>query len=141
VHYYLFTSLNRNGEKTISCTADVTYQWKMGRLVLLISQNLHDGKGVLSMSGVLYEKDKGKSYLSKTLSFSYIQNGFFYYLRSELIINSPQMTMSLYDQKEWLPDFFIENNKSLVLKIRPYGKDAWIFYSENTPLFICERSH
>ena len=93
------------------------------------------------MSGILYENDKVKSYLSKTVSFSYIQNRFFYYFRSELIMNSPQMTMSLTDQNTWLPDFFTENNKQLVLKIRPYGKDAWIFYPENTPLFICERSH
>lgn len=138
---YLFTPFIRNGENTISCNADVSYLWKQDRLDLLITQNLHDGKGVLSMSGILYENDKVKSYLSKTVSFSYVQNRFFYYFRSELIMNSPQMTMSLTDQKTWLPDFFTENNKSLVLKIRPYGKNAWVFYPENTPLFICEISH
>lgn len=138
---YLFTPFSRNGENTISCKADVSYLWKQDRLDLLITQNLHDGKGVLSMSGILYENEKVKSYLSKTVSFSYVQNRFFYYFRSELIMNSPQMTMSLTDQKTWLPDFFTENNKPLVLKIRPYGKNAWIFYPENTPLFICERSH
>lgn len=108
---------------------------------LLITQTLRDGKGVLSMSGILYDKNETKSYLSKTISFSYLQNQFFYYFRSELIMNSPQMTMSLSDQKKWLPDFFTDNNMPLVLKIRPYGKDAWIFYGENTPLFICERSN
>lgn len=138
---FLFTPFSRSGENTISCKADVSYQWKQDRLDLLITQNLHDGKGVLSMSGILYENDKTKAYLSKTVSFSYIQNRFIYYFRSELIMNSPQMTMSLSDQKKWLPDFFTENNKPLVLKIRNYGKDAWIFYSENTPLFICERSY
>lgn len=138
---YLFTPFIRNAENTISCKADVSYLWKQDRLDLLITQNLHDGKGVLSMSGILYENDKVKSYLSKTVSFSYVQNRFFYYFRSELIMNSPQMTMSLTDQNTWLPDFFTENNKPLVLKIRPYGKNAWVFYPENTPLFICERSH
>lgn len=138
---YSFTPFSRNGEKTISCTADVSYQWKQDRLDLLITQTLRDGKGVLSMSGILYDKNKTKSYLSKTISFSYLQNHFFYYFRSELIMNSPQMTMSFFDQKKWLPDFFTDNNMPLVLKIRPYGKDAWIFYAESTPLFICERSN
>lgn len=138
---YLFTPFIRDGGDTISCKADVAYQWKQDRLDLLITQTLHGGKGFLSMSGILYEKDKKKSYLSKTVSFSYLQNRFFYYFRSELIINSPQMTTSLSDQKKWLPEFFTENNMPLVVKIRPYGKDAWIFYSENTPLFICERSN
>ncbi|CCG85774.1 hypothetical protein [Erwinia piriflorinigrans] len=138
---YLFTPFIRNGGDTISCKSDVAYHWKQDRLDLLTTQTLHGGKGVLSMSGILYEKDKTKAYLSKTVSFSYLQNSFFYYFRSELVIDSPQMTMSLSDQKKWLPEFFTENNMPLVLKIRPYGKDAWVFYSENTPLFICERSN
>jgi len=138
---YSFAPFSRNGENIISCTADVSYQWKQDRMDLLITQTLLDGKGVLSMSGILYDKNETKSYLSKTISFSYLQNQFFYYFRSELIMNSPQMTMSLSDQKKWLPDFFTDNNMPLVLKIRPYGKDAWIFYAENTPLFICERSN
>lgn len=138
---YSFAPFSRNGENTISCTADVSYQWKQDRMDLLITQTLLDGKGVLSMSGILYDKNETKSYLSKTISFSYLQNQFFYYFRSELIMNSPQMTMSLSDQKKWLPDFFTDNNMPLVLKIRPYGKDAWILYAENTPLFICERSN
>lgn len=102
---YSFAPFSRNGENTISCTADVSYQWKQDRMDLLITQTLLDGKGVLSMSGILYDKNETKSYLSKTISFSYLQNQFFYYFRSELIMNSPQMTMSLSDQKKWLPDF------------------------------------
>lgn len=93
------------------------------------------------MSGISYENNKVSAYLAKTVSFSYLQNSDYYNFRSELIINSPQMTMSVSDQKRWLPDFFTEPDKPLLLKSRRYGKDAWIFYSENTPLLVCVRSH
>jgi len=141
VGVFFFIALDTSGRNTISCKADVAYSWKQNRLNILITQNLHDQKGVISMSGIYYENSKVSAYLAKTVSFSYLQNRNFYYLRSELIINSPQMTMSLSEQKKWLPDFFTEPDKPLLLKIRPYGKDSWIFYSENTPLFICERGH
>ncbi|QAB32599.1 hypothetical protein [Pantoea ananatis] len=138
---YIFIPFGRPGGNTISCKADVSYHWKQNRLDLLITQNLHDGKGVLSVSGISYENNKVSAYLAKTVSFSYLQNSDYYNFRSELIINSPQMTMSVSDQKRWLPDFFTEPDKPLLLKSRRYGKDAWIFYSENTPLLVCVRSH
>lgn len=137
----IFSPIYRCGEATISCRADVSYHWEKNRLDLLITQYFQDGKGILSMSGVLYGNDVAKGYLSKTVSFSYQQKSIYYYLRSELIIDSPQMTMKYSDQKKWLPDFFIDVNKPLLLKIRPYGNNAWLFYSGNTPLFVCERSH
>ncbi|MGC0871205.1 hypothetical protein [Pantoea agglomerans] len=137
---YLLNPLHKNGKDTISCKSDVSYHWRKNQLDLLITQHLQDGKGILSISGILYDNDKAKAYLSKTVSFSYQQNGNFYYFRSELIMDSPQMTMSLSDQKRWLPDFFIDTNKPLLLKAMLYGNGAWIFYSENTPLFVCERS-
>lgn len=141
INIYIFMLFNRHGEKTISCKADVSYHWNNDRLDLLITQHLQDGKGILSMSGILYKKDKNKAYLSKTVSFSYKKNMNFYYLSSELIIDSPQMTMQFSDQKRWLPDFFIYTSNPLLLEIKSYGNDAWLFYSENTPLFVCERSH
>lgn len=129
-----------NREHRISCKADISYQWQDSTLNLFISQNIQNGKGILALSGTLHEKNKGDGYLSKTISFSYREQGYYYHLNSDLVINSPQMTMSVQDQRKWLPDFFIEKGKPLLLKIRPYGDKAWLFYSETTPLFVCERS-
>lgn len=138
---YLFHPLNRKERDFISCKADISYQWNRNRLDLLITQYIQDGKGIISMSGILYEDDKTKSYLNKTVSFSYHQNNNFYYFRSELIMDSPQTTMNSSDQQKWLPDFFIDINKPLLQEVRPYGKNAWIFYSGSTPLFVCEKIH
>lgn len=141
LNIYIFMPFNKHGGNMISCKADVSYHWNDERLDLLITQHLQDGKGIISMSGVLYKKDKTKAYLGKTVSFSYKKNRSFYYLRSELIMDSPQMTMKFSEQKRWLPDFFIYINNPLLLKIQPYGNDAWLFFPENTPIFVCERSH
>lgn len=141
LNIYIFMPFNKNEGNIISCKADVSYHWNDERLDLLITQHLQDGKGVISMSGVLYNKDKTKTYLGKTVSFSYKKNRNFYYLSSELIMDSPQMTMKFSDQKRWLPEFFIYTNNPLLLKIQSYGNNAWLFFSENTPLFVCEKSH
>ncbi|MFL1819132.1 hypothetical protein ACHY48_20115, partial [Pantoea agglomerans] len=58
--------------------------------------------------------------------------------QSEMIMNSPQMTMSVSEQKKWLPEFFINRDAVMLLKIKPYGKNAWLFYSATSPLFVCE---
>lgn len=139
VAIYMLSPFVRDEKKAITCKADVSYHSQQDKLDMLITQNLHDGKGVLSLSGIYYENDKKKSYLSKTVSFSYVQANTYYKYWSDLIMDSPQMTMSLSDQKKWLPDFFTEIDKPLLQKIRPYGKNAWVVYSENTPLFVCEK--
>ncbi|NRH23225.1 hypothetical protein A8L51_21050 [Pantoea stewartii] len=136
-----FVYLSRHEGKAISCRADVSYYWQKSRLDLLITQNLDDGKGFLSISGIGYNEDASKTYLNKTISFSYRQNKEFYYLKSEMIINSPQMTMSLSEQKKWLPDFFTNTDANLLLKIKPYGDNAWLFFTGNNPAFVCEKIH
>jgi len=136
-----FVYLSRHEGKAISCRADVSYYWQKSRLDLLITQNFDDGKGFLSISGIGYNEDASKTYLNKTISFSYRQNKEFYYLKSEMIINSPQMTMSLGDQKKWLPDFFTNTDATLLLKIKPYGENAWLFFAGNNPTFVCEKIH
>ncbi|MCS4492675.1 hypothetical protein NXS97_00405 [Pantoea sp. B623] len=136
--FYLFCPVKRQGGDVISCKASVSYFWNEERLDLLISQDLDGGKGFLSVSGIFYKNDKTKSYLNKTISFSYGQNKEFYHFRSEMIMNSPQMTMSLSEQKMWLPEFFINRDRTMLLKIKPYGKKDWLFYSATSPLFVCE---
>lgn len=136
--FYLFCPVKRQGGHVITCKASVSYFWNGERLDLRISQDLDGGKGFLSVSGIVYNSDKTKSYLDKTISFSYRQNKEFYYFRSEMIMNSPQMTMSVSEQKKWLPEFFINRDAAMLLKIKPYGKNAWLFYSSTSPLFVCE---
>ncbi len=122
--FYLFSPFSRQGGDLISCKADISNHWKDKQLDLLITQNLNNGKGFLSIFGISYVNDKVSSYLSKTISFSYQQDKNYYHLRSELIMNSPQMTMNITDQKNCIPDFFIETDKPLLMKIRPYGNNA-----------------
>jgi len=137
--FYLFYPLKRQGGDAVSCKTSVSYFWNDERLDLLISQDLDSGKGVLSVSGIVYNKDKTKSYLNKMISFSYHKNKDFYDLRSKTIMNSPQMTMSVSEQRKWLPEFFISPDEAMLLKIKPYGQNAWLFYSANTPLLVCEK--
>ncbi|MCT6592913.1 hypothetical protein N3553_23900 [Pantoea dispersa] len=137
---FLFCPVKRQEEGAISCKASVSYFWNADRFDLLISQDLDSGKGVLSASGIVYHNDKMESYLNKMISFSYRKNKDFYNLRSEIIMDSPQMTMSVSEQRKWLPEFFINPDEIMLLKIKPYGHNAWIFYSSNIPLLVCEKS-
>ncbi|MCK0553540.1 hypothetical protein KFO32_10805 [Pantoea ananatis] len=73
----LFYPFSGNREHRISCKADVSYQWQDSTLNLFISQNIQDGKGILALSGTLHEKNKEDGYLSKTISFSYREQGYF----------------------------------------------------------------
>lgn len=137
--FYLFFPVKRQGDHAISCKASISYFWNEDRLDLLISQQLDSGKGFLSVSGIVYNSDKTKTYLNRTISFSYRQYNEFYNMRSEISVDSPQMTMSVSEQRKWLPEFFIDSDKTMLLKIKPYGENTWLFYSATTPLFICEK--
>lgn len=137
---FCFFSTTLEGNKVISCKASASFFWNKERLDLLVTQDVHDGKGFLSLSGISYNGNDTESYLNKSISFSYRQNGENYYFKSEMIMNSPQMTMSLDEEKRWLPAFFFNTDSPLLLKIRPYGKNAWVFYSGIIPLFVCERN-
>lgn len=141
----LFYPLVKDKENSISCNADVSYLWHAKRLNLLISQNMNKDKGIISISGISYENEKVQAYVNKIISFSYKQNKDSYYFRSEIIIDSPQMSMpmgmSIDDQKKWLPEFFINSEKTLLVTIKPYGINSWLFYSGAVPLFVCERNH
>ncbi|PKC45543.1 hypothetical protein V461_05950 [Pantoea ananatis BRT98] len=137
---FLIFPVSRKGSADISCKADVSYLWNEERLDLLISQDLDHGKGVISVSGISYISGKPESYLNKSISFSYLQHNDFYTFRSEMIMDSPQMTMSVSEQRKWLPAFFIKTDEKMLLKIRPYGKNAWLFYSANNPLLVCEKN-
>lgn len=137
--FYLFFPVKRQGDHVLSCKASVSYFWNEDRLDLLISQQLEGGKGFLSVSGIVYNSDKTRTYLNRTISFSYRQHKEFYNMKSEMIMDSPQMTMSASEQRKWLPEFFIDSDRTMLLKIKPYGKNAWLFYSATTPLFVCER--
>lgn len=136
---YLIYTYSYHDENAVICKSSVSFYWKKKRLDLLISQNINAGKGVLSLSAISYNSDKTKLYLDKVISFSYKQNREFYYLKSEVIMDSPQMTMDSSDQMSWLPDFFTQTGETLILKIKPYGNNTWIFYSGNSPLFVCEK--
>jgi hypothetical protein len=137
--FYLFFLVKPQGDHAISCKASISYFWNEDRLDLLISQQLDGGKGFLSVSGIAYNSDKTRTYLNRTISFSYRQHKEFYNIKSEMIMDSPQMTMSVSEQRKWLPEFFIDSDRTMLLKIKPYGKNAWLFYAATTPLFVCER--
>ncbi|WP_244213031.1 hypothetical protein [[Curtobacterium] plantarum] len=141
----VFYPFFKHKENFISCNADVSYHLHKKRLNLLISQNMSEGKGIISISGISYENEKVQAYVNKIISFSFKQNKDFYYFRSEIIIDSPQMnmpmSMSIDDQRKWLPEFFINSEKTLLVKIKPYGMNSWLFYSGAVPLFVCERNH
>ncbi|WP_152998386.1 hypothetical protein [Pantoea stewartii] len=136
----LFFPSGREESTAVACKAHVSYLWGKERLDLLISQSLHNGKGFLSVSGISYHSDNTKSYLDKSLSFSYHRNKDVYNFKSQMIMDSPQMTMSPSEEKRWFPEFFTNKGETLILKIRPYGKNAWLFYAGTTPLFVCERN-
>lgn len=136
---YFLSRQQGGGGGGISCKANVSYLWDKERLDLLISQNMYNGKGFLSVSGISYHSDNTKIYLDKSVSFSYRHNKEIYNFKSEMIMDSPQMTMSLSEQKRWFPEFFTNKGETLLLKIKPYGKNAWLFYAGNSPLFVCER--
>jgi len=137
--FCFFCPVKPQGGDAISCKTSVSYFWNADRFDLLISQDLDSGKGVLSASGIVYNNDKKEYYLNKMISFSYRKNKDFYNLRSEIIMDSPQMTMSVSEQRKWLPEFFINPDKTMLLKIKPYGQNAWVFYSSNIPLLVCEK--
>lgn len=130
--------LSKNEEKGISCRSEISLHWQNSRLDILVTQSFDNGEGFVAVSGIGYNEDNSKAYLNKAISFSYRQKKEFYYLKSDIIVNSPQMTMSLSDQKKWLPDFFITPGSIFLLKINPYGRNAWLFYTENSPAFVCE---
>ncbi|MEW5289861.1 hypothetical protein ABW286_11810 [Erwinia papayae] len=103
-------------------------------------QNLDSGQGTISISGVLYNGKKISGYLSKTVNFTYKKNGENYLVKSDLILNSPQMTLTPDVEKRWLPDFFITKGQSLLWKIKHLNNRSWLIYSETVPLYLCEKN-
>lgn len=123
-----------------TCKAEVSFVRGNERLNMVAFQSLFYGGGTLSISGVLYDRNKAAGYISKTIKFSYEKKGYSYFVTSEIISRSPQMTLSKKQENKWLPAFFYEPGKSLVWKIRPVTDNASLIFSETVPLFLCEKT-
>lgn len=131
------------GDKNVThetCKAEVSFVKNKEMLNMVVYQNLFSGTGTLSISGVLYERDKVAGYISKTIMFTYEKKGYTYVVISQAILRSPQMTLSKDKEHKWLPAFFYESGKSLVWTIRPVSKNASLISSGIVPLFLCEKS-
>ncbi|MGE9552848.1 hypothetical protein ACQPT2_16890 [Erwinia amylovora] len=122
------------------CKAEVSFVRGDDRLNMITFKSLFSGVGTVSISGVLYNRDKTAGYISETIRFSYEMKGDTYFVTSELISKSPQMTLSQSQEEKWLPSFFYEKGKSLVWNIRPVGNNASLIFSETVPLFLCEKT-
>ncbi|WP_345830790.1 hypothetical protein AAGR22_05435 [Erwinia sp. HDF1-3R] len=127
-------------EKGISCKAEITFLKGNDRVDVVSFHTLINGKGTISMSGVVHHGEKKAGYISKSIRFSYKKSKNIYLLRSDLISNSPYMTLSPEVENQWFPLFFSTKGEHLLWKIKPVGDKAWLFYSKTAPLFICEEA-
>lgn len=124
----------------MSCRGVVKFHKEGQVLSFSVKQEFHKGKGIVILSGVLYRGNAVQGYISKTVSFHYVKNGGFYSLTSDGIIDSPQITMSLQEQKRWLPLFFSQTGKTLNLEIDHQGLSGWVVSADSVPLYLCEKS-
>lgn len=139
VTYFCFFIKNQSRPEG-ECKAEISFIKGNERMNIVSFQNLDSGQGTISISGVLYNGKKISGYLSKTVNFTYKKNGDNYLVRSDLILNSPQMTLTPDVEKRWLPDFFITKGQSLLWKIKHLNNRSWLVYSETVPLYLREKN-
>ena len=124
----------------IDCRSVVKFHKDGQILSLSVNPKFFSGSGVITLSGVLYDADKPLGYISKTVSFHYVKKGDIYQLKSEMILNSPQSTMTEQQQMRWLPVFFSQSGKILNIEVNRQGVSGWIISAEAVPLYLCEKS-
>lgn len=129
-----------NNNNMMSCRGEGSLKRNQEELSLVIAQQLHSGQGTLSISGILSKRDQVLGYLSKTVTFTYQQDGNLYRMKSTHIVNSPQMTLPVEKERAWFPAFFIDEGALHTLEMKPYGSNSWLIYAHTVPLFICEKN-
>lgn len=105
-----------------------------------LKQKINLGRGVVTLSGVLYSGEEPQEYISKTVSFHYVKNGDIYSLTSDNISDSPQITLTVQQQRQWLPLFFSQPGEVLNLEMDRQGLSDWVVSSDAVPLYLCEKS-
>ncbi|MGX9239203.1 hypothetical protein ACWXV2_18950 [Pantoea ananatis] len=127
-------------EKFLTCKAEFSVIKNTERLDIVSLLSLNAGKGVLTLSGVLYDDNQITGHISRNIGFTYKKRGRDYELRSSVVINSPLMTLSPDDEDKWLPAFFSRKNQTVFLKIRPLSDNQWLIYSGVVPQYLCEKA-
>jgi len=123
----------------IHCIANINYIRSGERFSLIVSHDMRNGHGVLSLAGRLTGDNQKAISLSKIIRFNYHRDGDLYLAQSTLIEPSPDNQMSIEQQEKWLPAFFITVGATFPFVIKRTGIDTWVFYSGPVPLFICEK--
>lgn len=137
---FLFFSYGNEYFKPERCKAEISFVKDADRLSIATFHSFFSGVGTVSVSGVLYNRNKAVGYISKTIRFSYKKTDNTYIVTSEVISRSPQMTLNQDQEKKWFPSFFYEVGKSLVWTIRPVSKNASLIFSETSPIYVCEKT-
>ncbi|MBH2655766.1 MULTISPECIES: hypothetical protein [Serratia] len=126
-------------EKTLTCKAEFSVIKNTERLDIVSLFSLKSGKGVFTLSGVLYDDNQIAGHISRNIGFTYKKRGGDYALRSSVVVNSPLMELSPHDEDKWLPAFFSRENKTILFKIRPLSENQWLIYSGVVPQYLCEK--
>lgn len=126
-------------QDSIHCIANINYIRSSDTFSAIASHDMHDGQGVISLTGRLVDSEHNMISLSKIIRFTYHREGDLYLAKSIFIESSPDNQMSQYVQKKWLPDFFIDVGATLPFIIKKTGISTWAFYSGPVPLYLCEK--
>lgn len=127
-------------ENFLTCKAEFSVIKDTERLDIVSLLSLNAGKGVLTLSGVLYNDNQTAGHISRNIGFTYKKRGDDYALRSSVVVNSPLMELSPHDEEKWLPAFFSRENQTVFLKIRPLSDNQWLIYSGVVPQYLCEKT-
>lgn len=126
-------------EKSLTCKAELSVIKDTQQLNIVSVLSLKSGKGVLTLSGVLYDGDQVAGNISRNIGFRYIKRGKNYAFRSIVVVNSPLMTLSQHDEEKWFPAFFSQKDQTVFFKIRPLSDNQWLIYSGVVPQYLCEK--
>ncbi|OSN10886.1 hypothetical protein AU512_05695 [Lonsdalea iberica] len=127
-------------EKVLTCKAEFSVIKNTERLDIVSVISLSSGKGVLTLSGILYDGKQVAGHISRNIGFTYKKRGEDYALKSSVVVNSPLMALSQHDEEKWLPAFFGAKNQTVFLKIRPLNNNQWLIYSGVVPQYLCEKA-
>lgn len=126
-------------EKALTCKSELSVINNKDRLNVVSILSLKSGKGVLTLSGVLYNGSQVVGHISRNIGFTYIKRGKNYAFKSLVVVNSPQMALSPRDEEKWFPAFFRRENQTAFFKVRPLGDNQWLIYHAVVPQYLCEK--
>ncbi|ELY5855536.1 hypothetical protein SNN70_004129 [Cronobacter malonaticus] len=125
--------------KEISCTGNITFIKGREKLSLIVGNKMDDGKGLITLSGTLDNGNNEPLMLSKKVNFNYSQNKDVITAKSVTIHDSPENEVTAEEITPWLPDFFIKPGTNITWVINRRGLNAWLFFSNPVPLYLCEK--